>query len=197
MQRQLVLDYQEDIRKYVSGIEQMRVLNVFKHMPVQLAKENKKFQISKVASAGVVNMCHCLLDPELPIKGNYDQAKYKLYFSDSGLLVSMLDDESSDDLRSNRNLDVYKGGLFENIVAEALVKQGYDLFYYKRENSTLEEDFFVRSGSCLVPIEVKATNGTAKSMRTLISSDKYPDISWWGLDSRRKRGESNNVLTIP
>ena len=196
MQRQLVLDYQEDIRKYVSGIEQMRVLNVFKHMPVQLAKENKKFQISKVASgarfkdywgcikwlasAGVVNMCHCLLDPELPIKGNYDQAKYKLYFSDSGLLVSMLDDESSDDLRSNRNLDVYKGGLYENIVAEALVKQGYDLFYYKRENSTLEEDFFVRSGSCLVPIEVKATNGTAKSMRTLISSDKYPDISWWG-----------------
>ena len=50
MQRQLVFDYQEDIRKFVSGIEQMRVLNVFKHMPVQLAKENKKFQISKVAS---------------------------------------------------------------------------------------------------------------------------------------------------
>ncbi len=214
MQRQLVLDYQEDIRKYVSGIEQMRVLNVFKHMPVQLAKENKKFQISKVASgarfkdywgriewlasAGVVNVCHCLLDPELPLKGNYDQAKYKLYFSDSGLLVSMLDDESSDDLRANRNLDVYKGGLFENIVAEALVKQGYDLFYYKRENSTLEEDFFVRSGSCLAPIEVKATNGTAKSMRALISSDKYPDVSWGGVKIRGGNvGESNNVLTIP
>lgn len=136
--------------------------------------------IEWLASAGVVNACHCLLDPELPPKGNYDQAKYKLYFSDSGLLVSMLDDESSDDLRANRILDVYKGGLYENIVAEALVKQGYDLFYYKRENSTLEEDFFVRSGSCLVPIEVKATNGTAKSMRALISSDKYPDVSWGG-----------------
>lgn len=80
-----------------------------------------------------------------------DQAKYKLYFSDSGLLVSMLDDESSDDLRSNRNLDVYKGGLYENIVAEALSKQGYDLFYYKRENSTLEQDFFVRSGPYWCP----------------------------------------------
>lgn len=78
--------------------------------------------IEWLASAGVVNVCHCLLDPELPLKGNYDQAKYKLYFRDSGLLVSMLDDESSDDLRSNRNLDAYKGGLYENIVAEALVK---------------------------------------------------------------------------
>lgn len=78
--------------------------------------------IEWLASAGVVNVCHCLLDPELPLKGNYDQAKYKLYFSDSGLLVSMLDDESSDDLRANRILDVYKGGLYENIVAEALVK---------------------------------------------------------------------------
>ena len=63
---------------------------------------------------------------------------------DTGLLVAMLDEEAQDDLRVNKNLGVYKGALYENIVAEALVKSGYDLYYYKKENATLEEDFFVR-----------------------------------------------------
>ncbi|MFQ7421289.1 MAG: DUF4143 domain-containing protein [Blautia massiliensis (ex Durand et al. 2017)] len=62
-------------------------------------------------------------------------------FADTGLLVSMLDDESQEDLRANKNLGVYKGALYENMVGEALVKQHYKLYYYKRENSTLEADF--------------------------------------------------------
>ena len=141
VQRQLVADYKEDIRKYADGLDQTRILNVFQHIPVQLAKENKKFQISKVASgarfrdyrgciewlsdAGMVNVCHCLHFPELPLKGNYDETKYKLYFADTGLLVAMLDEEAQDDLRANKNLGVYKGALYENIVGEALVKAGY------------------------------------------------------------------------
>ena len=192
VQRQLVADYKEDIRKYADGLDQTRILNVFQHIPVQLAKENKKFQISKVASgarfrdyrgciewlsdAGMVNVCHCLHFPELPLKGNYDETKYKLYFADTGLLVAMLDEEAQDDLRANKNLGVYKGALYENIVGEALVKAGYQLYYYKRDDSTLEQDFFVRTASDLIPVEVKAKNGTAKSMRTLIHSEKYADI---------------------
>ena len=66
---------------------------------------------------------------------------FKLYFADTGLLVSMLDDEAQENLRANKNLGVYKGSLYENMVGEALVKQGYRLFYYKRHDSTLEEDF--------------------------------------------------------
>ena len=77
----------------------------------------------------------------------------------------MLDDEASDDLRANRNPGVYKGALYESIAGEALVKSGYDLFYYKRENSTLEEDFFVRTRSFLVPVEVKARGGTATCVK--------------------------------
>ena len=64
------------------------------------------------------------------------------------------------------------------MVGEALVKQGYKLYYYKRPDSTLEEDFFIRSASSLIPLEVKAKNGQAKSMRTLIASDKYEDIRY-------------------
>ena len=212
-QRQLIADYKEDIRKYADGMDQTRILNVFQHIPVQLAKDNKKFQISKVASgarfhdyrgciewlndAGMVNICYCLNFPELPLKGNYDETKYKLYFADSGLLVAMLDEEAQEDLRANKNLSVYKGALYENVVGEALVKAGYQLYYYKRENSTLEQDFFVRTASALIPVEVKAQRGTAKSLRTLITSDKYADIHYGIKFTAGNVGFSDDIYTFP
>lgn len=212
-QRQLIADYKENIRKCADGMDQTRILNVFQHIPVQLAKDNKKFQISKVASgarfrdyrgciewlndAGMVNICYCLNFPELPLKGNYDETKYKLYFADSGQLVAMLDEEAQEDLRANKNLGVYKGALYENVVGEALVKAGYQLYYYKREDSTLEQDFFVRTASALIPVEVKAQRGTAKSLRTLITSDKYEDIHYGIKFTAGNIGFSDDIYTFP
>ena len=212
-QRQLIADYKEDVRKYAAGMDQTRILNVFNQIPVQLAKDNKKFQISKVASGarfkdyrgciewledtGMVNLCHCLNFPELPLKGNYDESKYKIYFADSGLLVAMLDEEAQEDLRANKNLGVYKGALYENIVGEALVKSGYSLYYYKRDDSTLEEDFFVRTASELIPVEVKAVNGRAKSLKTLISSEYYSDIHYGIKFTGGNVGYSDNIYTFP
>lgn len=212
-QRQLLLDYEEDVRKYADGLDQSKIISVFRHIPVQLAKDNKKFQISKVAKgarskdyigciewlndAGIINICYCMSFPELPLKGNYDSAKYKLYMRDSGLLVSMLDEESQDDLRVNKNLGVYKGALYENIVGEALVKSGYQLYYYKREDSGLEQDFFVRTKDSLVPIEVKANNNRAKSLVTLIKSDRYPDIKFGIKLCNGNIGFNNQILTFP
>ena len=114
----------------------------------------------------------------LPLKGNFDETKYKIYFADSGLLVAMLDEEAQEDLRANRNMGVYKGALYENVGGEALVKSGYDLYYYKKEDSTLEEDFFVRTAGDLIPVEVKAVGGKAKSLRTLITGERYEDIRY-------------------
>lgn len=186
---------------------------MFEQIPVQLGKDNKKFQISKVAKgarfgddrgciellrdAGIVNICYCLNFPELPLKGNYDDSKYKLYFFDSGLFVAMLDDEAQEDLRANKNLNVYKGALYENIVGEALSKCGYGLFYYKKEDSRLEQDFFVRTAEYLVPVEVKATNGTAKSLRTLIQSQSYPDIQWGIKFVSGNIGVNDGIYTFP
>ena len=212
-QRQLIADYKEDIRKYAAGLDQTRILNVFNRVAPQLAQENKKFQISKVASgarfrdyrgcaewladAGMVNMCFCMEFPELPLGGNYDPDSFKLYFADTGLLVSMLDEESQDDLRANRNMGVYKGALYENVVAEALRKQGYPLYYYKRQNGTLEEDFFLRTARSLIPVEVKATDGRSKSMRTLIDSAHYPDVRFGIKLSHGNIGHENAVYTFP
>lgn len=213
IQHQLLNDYKEDIRKYAEGIDQTRILNVFEQIPVQLGKDNKKFQISKVAKgarfgdyrgciewlrdAGIINICYCMNFPELPLKGNYNDSKYKLYFFDTGLFVSMLDEEVQEDLRANKNLDVYKGALYENIVGEALTKCGYGLYYYKKDDSRLEEDFFVRTQDSLVPVEVKATNGTAKSLRTLIQSQAYPDIQWGIKFTAGNVGFSDSIYTFP
>ena len=213
IQHQLLNDYKEDIRKYAEGIDQTRILNVFEQIPVQLGKDNKKFQISKVAKgarfgdyrgciewlrdSGIVNICYCLNFPELPLKGNYDDSKYKLYFFDTGLFVAMLDEEAQEDLRANKNLSVYKGALYENIVGEALSKCGYGLYYYKKEDSRLEQDFFVRTQDRLIPVEVKATNGLAKSLRTLIQSKSYPDIQWGIKFTSGNVGENDGIYTFP
>ncbi len=213
IQRQLLLDYKEDIQKYADGMDQARILNVFNQIPVQLAKDNKKFQISKVAKgatfkdyrgciewleqSGLINICYCLNFPELPLKGNYESTKYKIYFADTGLLIAMLDDEAQIDLRANRNLGVYKGALYENVVAEALVKEGYHLYYYRKADSTLEEDFFVRTASELIPVEVKSRNSKSKSLRTLIDSDRYPEIHYGIKLIGGNIGKVNNVITFP
>ena len=212
-QHQLIADYKEDIRKYAQGVYQTRILNVFNSIASQLAKENKKFQISKVeknarfrdyrgcaewlVDAGIVNACYCLNDVELPLSGNCDTDKFKLYFCDTGLLVSLLDEESQEDLRANKNLGVYKGALYENIVSEALIKTGYKLYYYKKENATLGEDFFIRSANNLIPVEVKAQGGRSKSLRTLISSDKYSDIAYGFKLSANNIGYSEQIYTFP
>ena len=213
IQQQLIYDYKEDIRKYAEGMDQTRITNVFNSIPAQLAKKNKKFQLSKVekgarfkdyrgciewlADAGMVQLCYCLNAAELPLKGNYDVNKFKLYFCDTGLFVALLDDEAQEDLRANKNLSVYKGALYESIVGEAFVKAGYQLYYYKREDSTLEEDFFLRTADRLIPIEVKAKNSKAKSMTQLITSDKYSDISFGIKLCAGNIGFENNIYTFP
>jgi len=212
-QRQLMLDYRGDVRKYAVGVDQTRILNVMEHVAPQLGKENKKFQISHVATdarfkdyrgcvewlrdAGIVRVCHAMGFPELPIKGNVDETRYKIYMADTGLLIGQLDDECQYDFRANRNLHTYKGGLYENIAAEALAKSGAELVYYKREDSTLEMDFFLRTAESLVPVEVKAGSARSKSLSTMIKSDRYPDISWGVKLKKGNVGFENGILTLP
>ena len=213
LQREILDGYRDDVRKYAEGMDQTRILNVFDHIAPQLAKENKKFQISKVATgakmkdyrgciewlqdSGVINICHAMEFPELPIKGRYDESRFKLYMADTGLLVAQLEDDAQKDLRANGNLGVYGGGLYENIVGEALAKLECDLVYYKRDDSTLEMDFFVRGGNDLVPVEVKAKGGRSQSLRTLIRNEHYGDIRWGVKLHGGNLGWSDGVLSLP
>lgn len=213
IQRQIVIGYESDIRKYAIGLDKSRVTNVFRAVPFQLGKENKKFQISKVHSgakfkdyrgsiewledAGIVNISRALQTPNLPLRGNVIEDCCIIYYADNGLLLSQLDDEAQMDLRQNKNLNVYKGGLFESIIGEALVKEGYELRYYKKENSTLEEEFFVRYKDYLVPIEVKASNNNAKSLSTLINNPSFPEINFGIKIIGGNIGFSKKICTFP
>ena len=213
VQEQIRLDYEEDVRKYAEGLDQAKIISVYRSIPAQLAKENKKFQFNKVEKnarsreytgciewlkdAGVIIECNCLHFPELPLKGNIEGNKYKLYYPDTGLLVSALDEESQEDLRVNKNLGIYKGALYENFVAEAFVKQGLGLFYYKKENSTLEEDFFVRTQNDLIPVEVKSNGDQSKALSSLINNENYSDISYGIKLVDFNIGHTNNIYTFP
>ena len=213
MQQQILKDYEEDITKYALGFDKAKVLNVYRKIPVFLGKDNKKFQISKVASgarnrdyagsvewldnAGIVNVCYCLGQPELPLKGNYDPGNYKIYFRDTGLLIGSLDEEAQTDLRNNKNFKTYKGAIYENVVADMLVKQGYSLFFYRNEKATVEMDFFVRDAASLIPVEVKANDNPTASLNRLIKSDAYPDIRYGVKLANRNIGFNGSFYTFP
>ncbi|MDD7592476.1 MAG: ATP-binding protein, partial [Bacilli bacterium] len=191
LQKQIILDYEEDITKYVEGLDKTKILNVFRKIPFFLGQDNKKFRISKVAhgarnreytgvtdwltDAGIVNISYCLNDLALPLKGNYDSDNYRMYFMDTGLLVASLDEESSKDLRDNKNFNTYKGAIYENIVGDMLKKSGYNLYFYKNEDGTQEVEFFVRDAKNLIPIDVKATDGKVKSIKSFIEDKNIKD----------------------
>lgn len=213
IQRQLLKDYEEDITKYVEGLDKAKVKAVYNHISTFLAKGNKRFQITKIArnarnrdymgcvewlaDAGVVNVCYCLNQPELPLKGNYDPKMYKIYFKDTGLLIASLDEEAQEDLRANRNLGTYKGAIYENIVGDMLVKQGYRLFYYHSDRPALEMDFFIRDADSLIPVEVKANGGATASLNRLLNDDKYNDVKYGIKLGYRNIGFNGKFYTFP
>ena len=213
MQRQILLDYEEDITKYAGGLDKGKILNVYRKIPVFLGNENKKFQISKIehnarnreyvgvidwlTNAGIINISYCMETPFLPLKGNYNPDNYRLYFKDTGLLVASLDDEAGEDLRVNKNFNTYKGALYENIIGEMLVKEGYSLYFYKNEKGTIEMDFFIRDKDSLIPIEVKASDNETLSFNKLIESDKYKDIKYGIKLCNKNIGFNGKFYTFP
>lgn len=213
IQKQLLKDYEEDITKYVDGLDKAKVKAVYNHISTFLAKENKRFQITKIArnarnrdyigcvewlaDAGIINVCYCMNHPELPLKGNYDPKLYKIYFKDTGLLIASLDEEAQEDLRANKNLGTYKGAIYENIVGDMLVKQGYQLYYYSNDRPAIEMDFFVRDAGSLIPVEVKANDGATPSLNNLLKEGKFPDIKYGIKLGYKNIGYNGKFYTFP
>lgn len=213
LQRQILLDYEEDITKYANGLDQGKILNVYRKIPTFLGNENKKFQISKVEdgarsreyigtiewlnNAGITNISYCMETPELPLGGNYNPDNFRLYFGDTGILIGSLDEEAQEDLRFNKNFNTYKGAIYENIVGEMLVKQGYKLYFYKNEKGTIEMDFFIRDKNSLIPVEVKANDNATISLNNLINSEKYKDIKYGIKLCNKNIGFNGKFYTFP
>ena len=211
VQRNLISEYEEDMVKYADDADKARIRECFESIPKQLAKENKKFQYSVVRKgarssqyigsiqwledAGLVRRCYNMQITELPLEGNSIKDCFKLYTTDIGLLVAMLDYGTQADILKG-NLLGYKGAIFENLMADFICKSGQKLYYFQKD-SGLELDFLVRyKGECVV-IEVKAKSGKAKSLRTVLKNKNVYHINNAIKLGMYNVGREGEVLTIP
>lgn len=189
MQRDIIDNYLDDIAKYAISSEKAKARECFLSIPKQLAKDYKKFQYTLVDErgsarkfagslmwlydAGIINYCYNLRNPELPLAGNSINNQFKIYMNDTGLLVSMLEEGTARDI-INGNLGIYKGAIYENIIADIFNKLGRKLYYFEYRNR-LEMDFIIRYKDKVTAVEVKSAENTkAKSMTNIIQNWKVP-----------------------
>lgn len=213
MQQKLLADYEEDITKYAGGLDKSKILDAYKKIKIFLGNDNKKFQITKLKDgarnreyvgvidwmdrAGIINISYALDHLEMPLKANYNPDNYRLYFGDTGLLIGSLDEESQSDLRNNQNFGTYKGALYENIVAEMLTKAGFDLFFYREEQSKIEMDFIIRDEKSIIPVEVKAGDNATYSLNRLIDEKQYKNIKYGIKLCNKNIGFNGKFYTFP
>ena len=185
LQKAIVSDYADDIAKYAEGAEKTKARACFLSIPKHLSKDYKKFRYSLVEShgtarkfggslmwlydAGIINFCYNLSLPELPLEGNARSDSFKVYMRDTGLLMAMLEEGSQEDIIDG-NLGIYKGAIYENIIADIFGKSGKKLFYFEY-NSQIEVDFFIRHNKQATAVEVKSAENTkSKSMIAMIDN---------------------------
>ena len=185
IQKDIIGDYTDDIAKYAEGNEKTKARACFLSIPKHLSKDYKKFRYSLVDrngserkyggslmwlfDAGIINFCYNLALPELPLEGNAKSDVFKVYMRDTGLLMAMLEEGSQTDIIDG-NLGIYKGAIYENIIADIFGKAGKKLYYFE-QNSKIEIDFFIRYKKQATAIEVKSADNTkAKSMMSIINN---------------------------
>lgn len=187
VQHEILLAYRNDIAKHTTDDLSKRIAMVWRSLPSQLSKENKKFiygvakkggrakefelAIQWLVDAGLVVRVGRVTTPSMPLKVYEDISAFKLYLLDVGLLGAMADIDPAQLLLPS-NLKEGKGMLTENFVCSQLeVGTTSPIFYYSKENSPMEIDFIIQHGVQVVPIEVKAEeNLKSKSLSTLLQN---------------------------
>lgn len=210
MQRNIVEDYRDDIVKYADKGDKSKIRECFNSIPKHLAKDYKKFRYNLVDKngnsnkyfgclewlydAGIINFCNNLSIPELPLEGNSQSDIFKVYMKDTGLLMAMLEDGSQLEIIKG-NLGIYKGAIYENIIADIFGKLGKKLYYFEY-NSTLEIDFFIRFENKATAIEVKSADNTkSKSLNSVIQN--WNVEKGIKLSSKNIGVSSDNIISLP
>ncbi len=188
VQRDILEDYNKDVAKYASSNIKEKVRECYKSIPDQLAMENKKFQYKMIKSggnaryfsssitwledAGLIYKVNRLKAFDNPLRAYRDVSSFKLYFVDTGLLLSMYNEDNVQLEILNGNLGVFKGALFENVIAQILITNDMPVYYYRRDDR-LEIDFVTYLNNNIVPIEVKSGKNTKSiSLSNIIEREK-------------------------
>lgn len=208
IKRDILTLYRADIIKHAEGYE-MKVESIFDEIPSQLQKHEKKFRLSSIKKearfreyedalfwlddAMITNICYNSTAPSIGLKLNMDRMTLKCYMGDTGLLISHAFDENgivSEEVYKKLlfdKLEVNKGMIVENIVAQMLVASGHKLYFYSNSSrddseARMEIDFLIAKSKIsnrhnISPIEVKSSkNYTLSSLRKFIK--KYAEQTY-------------------
>lgn len=209
--KRIYKDYEDDIINYVEGLDAAKVKKVYRHISSQLAKDNHKFQISKIEhgarlreyygveewlkDAGIINIAYNLEQLSLPFSSYEISDYFRIYYADHSLFIANLDEETKEDLVVNENYEIYNGALYESLVSEALIKAGFKLYFYKNKDSTIELDFLIRIKNEIIPIEVKRNRGRSKSLNAVLNSNE--NIRYGLKLTNGNIGFEDNKFTFP
>ncbi len=184
--KNILASYYKDMRKHVKNeAEALKIERVYRTLPSQLMNASKKFQLSIIdvdarnreyetaidwlMGSNMIIKCECVSLPEIPLKGFVDNETFKFYLSDVGILCTILGLSVRDIVTDN--ISLYKGIIAENFVANQLLCNGFDLFYWKN-TATAEVDFLLYTADGVIPVEVKAGENTqSKSLKVYM--EKY------------------------
>lgn len=203
-------DYIADMAKYATNADSVKIRAAYDSIPVQLAKENKKFQyklaqkggtatifgaaIDWLCFAGTVLKCDRLEQAYMPISVYRDFSSFKLYMSDTGLLTMKSGISQHVILSAGSIENTFVGYISENYVAQALACKRYGLFYWTNEG-TAEIDFLLQKDAEIIPIEVKT--GTRVRTKSLnIFTEKYKPAYSIRISSKNF-GFGNNIKSVP
>ncbi len=218
-QHDLIEEYKDDFGKHLDENENEvvnksllgRINRVFDSIPSQLAKENKKFTYSTISKHarsneyeaaiqwlidfGLVVPCYNLSTIDRPLQGYKIDDVFKLYFKDSGLFVSLLEKGSAYNILSGQ-LNIYKGAIYENIIADVFSKNKRKLYYFHKD-SGLEIDFVTVIDDKTSIIEVKATTGNTKAAKTVLGNKSKYNVDQLIKFGEYNIGKQDNIITLP
>lgn len=210
-QVRLLSSYLDDIARYAAPDERVRARACFESLPRQLAKENTKFQYSVVERRGTArkflgsvdwlvgaNMalrCQSVSTPTFPLAAYEDEARFRLYANDTGLLMAMYGFEMKAAVVKNKLQGPMKGGLYENLVAVMLRQADRPLHYWMSQSGNREIEFLLQGpDATVIPIEVKAGRGSTISLNEIL---ERPDVSVGYKLIDGNVGRSGKKVTLP
>ncbi len=210
IQEKILAAYDDDIALHAKGAEKAKVRACYDSLPKQLARENKKFKYSEVEKkatarkygdsitwlkdANLAYLCYNVYEPYLPLSANGKENEFKVYVNDTGLLMARYGMQTKLAVLTGKILGNAKGGIYENLISEMLVKRGYSLNYYKTDNSSMEIEFVIERNGEVVPVEVKAGNTASPSLNRFLEQF-HPSEAYKFVDGNI--GTTGGKITLP
>lgn len=210
IQNEIVNQYLADMAKYANATTSVKIRASYNSIPVQLAKENAKFQykiVQKGASAAIfgesiewLNLSNIILTCQkiqhayIPINAYVDLSSFKLYMSDIGILTMKSNFPIQIILSPINHDNTFLGAITENYVAQSLKANNHNLFYWTSE-AKAEVDFILQIDDKAIPIEVK--KGKRNRSKSLSLFMKKYDSNYAIRISRKNFGFENNIKSIP